>query len=118
MPKYLSDSDANRLRASGQAKHTPEESRRHEKEKDEHAETHQATVELLGRLVACQEQLAEGLADQQKATREIMKEVAASGKKTPPAPVVNVAAPDRIRRWDFAIERDDDGRIKKVVARA
>lgn len=117
MPKYLSDSDASRMRAEGAAKHLPEASRKVEKAKDEHAETHQATVKLLGRLVAGQEMLADGLAEQQKATRELMKEVSDAGNRQLPPPVVNVSA-DRVKRWDFTIERDEDGRIKKVVARA
>lgn len=117
MPKYLSDSDASRMRAEGAAKHLPEASRKVEKAKDEHAETHQATVKLLGRLVAGQEILADGLTEQQKVTRELIKEVSAAGKRNLPAPVVNVAT-EKIKRWDFTIERDDDGRIKKVTARA
>jgi hypothetical protein len=118
MPKYLSDKDANLMRVSGKAKHLPDESRRIEKEgPDEHAETHKATVRVLGKLAATQETLAGVIADTRSETtaalERIGKGITAAIKAVQPPTI-----PERARRWDFTIERDADGRIKKVVAKA
>ncbi|MCU0735869.1 MAG: hypothetical protein MUF20_10155 [Methylotetracoccus sp.] len=117
MPKYLSDKDASVLRAEGRAKHLPEASRRAVAEIDPHDETHKATMKLLDRLVAGQEMLAGEMAEARRDAAAAMENVSnvmtAAARQAPsPSPPA-----ERIRRWDFSIERDEDGRIKKVVAR-
>lgn len=117
MPKYLSDPEANRLRAEGKAKHLPEASRKLKDEgPDPHAELHKATVAAIERIAEGQEQLAESIAAGRRSQLEMTEKIIAAGK---PLPQVKAPAPEpRIRRWEFAIEHDEDGRIKRVVAQA
>lgn len=115
MPKYLSDKDASLMRATGKAKHLPEASRRFVEEPDAHAEVHAATVQVLDRLAAGQEMLADEIAAGRRSHEKLIERVVDSGLRRndeKPMPV------ERIKKWDFTIERDDEGRIKKVVARA
>ena len=114
MPKYISDKDASLMRAEGRARHLPEASRRFVEEPDQHAEVHAATVAVLDRLAAGQEMLADEIAAQGRAHENMMKEIAAGSRSHK-----DTAPPlERIKRWDFTVEHDDAGRIKKVVARA
>ena len=112
MPKYISDKDASLMRAEGRARHLPEASRRFVEEPDQHAEVHAATVAVLDRLAAGQEMLADEIAAGSRSHREMIQRLEARSLR-PEAP-----KEEKIRKWDFAIERDDEGRIKKVVARA
>jgi hypothetical protein len=118
LPKYLSDPDANRLRAEGKAKHLPEASRKLKDEgPDPHAELHKATVAAIDRLAEGQEQLAESIAAGRRSQIEITEKIIAAGKPLPQAPPAPKVEP-RIRRWEFEFELDEDGRIKRVVAQA
>lgn len=117
MPKYLKDAEASRLRAEGKAKHLPDESRRiPDPGPDPHEELHRATAEVLARLADGQAELAGEIAAGRRSHEKLMEKVIAAGKPLPPA-----AAPKpepRIRRWEFSVEHDDEGRIKRVVAQA
>jgi hypothetical protein len=100
------------MRAEGRAKHLPEASRRFVEEPDAHAQVHEATVAVLDRLLDLQELVVDEIAGQGRAHKEMISRLDARSLR-PEAP-----REEKIRKWDFAIERDDEGRIKKVVARA
>lgn len=117
MPKYLSDPEANRLRADGKARHLPEASRRMREEgPDFHEETHKATLAAIDRLADGQEQLAGEIAAGRRSQLDMTEKIIAAGKPLPQAPAPKPEP--RIRRWEFEFELDDEGRIKRVIAQA
>ena len=102
MPKYISDKEANLMRATGRAKHVPEASRRlREPEKDQ-------VAEAIARMADVQETMA-----------GVLSEVAVASRvaPAPPAPQIvrmeqpNVRPP---RMREFLITRDEDGRMKSI----
>ena len=102
MPKYLSDKDANLMRAEGRARHLPEASRRMREPEKDHV------AEAIARMADVQETMADVLAGVAAASRVA---------PAPSAPqIVRVEQPSvpPPRMREFIIERDEDGRMTSI----